>query len=264
MELENKEKRFPKKNILLGAAPWIVLMIVALIIIGSLIAIYYLWPKETPGTVTSEEEVRSYIGIITKIEKDSFVIKAESERNKLDQDGDFIVQVTKDTQYFNTVTPISVPAEDEDTGSSVQITQAAFSDLKVGDEVVVASSSDIAGKSQFTAARVEILDVTGIKSYMGEIKSIGNEQIEITAGAKDNYFSADTVLIAKTNPKTEYFQIYLVENASPAGDFEGQIERKKISFQEIKVGDKVVVSSSQDLTGQTTFFVREVSVLPKQ
>jgi len=258
MKLENKQERCQQRSILLGAAPWIILMIIALIIIGSLIAIYYLWPEQP---TTAEQGVKSYIGIITKIEKDKFVLKVEAERNKLDQDGEFMVKVSKNTQYFKTVVPIAVSAED--TESSVQITQITFSDLKVGDKVVVASNSDIKDKSKFTATKVEVLNVTGVKSYTGEVKSIGNAQLEITARARENYLSADTVLVAKTDPKTEYFQIYLVDNVSSSETSEMQLDRKKINFQDIKIGDKVVVSSSQDLTGQTTFFVREISVLPK-
>ncbi len=261
MKLKNKESCSSKKSRLYGAVPWIVLLIIALIVVGGLVAVYYLWPKEAPEAVPGEQEVKSYVGTITELGKDSFKLQVKAERNYLNEDSEFMVEVDKDTQYSKTVMPVSVP--EEDTGSSVQITPAVFSDLKVGDEVVVASNSDIAGKSKFTAVRVEILDVTEIKSYTGKVKSIGNEQMEITAGAQQNYFNVDTVLIVKTDPKTEYFQIYFSKNVSTSENLEGQLEREKISFEDIKVGDDVVVASNQDLKGQTTFFAREISILPK-
>ena len=106
-------------------------------------------------------QVFSYIGKVKKIEKGKIIFFAEARKNKLGKDTIMTAVISSKTKFDRVIVPKTPPKNvEEGSGKSIFTREEIkLSDIKVGDEVTVVSGENIAGKTEFPAKRVEIINV---------------------------------------------------------------------------------------------------------
>jgi len=130
--------------------PVVILAAVAVAAVVLVLVLGQFWEREPLP------EVKSCIGLIAQINQASFNIKAGANKNYGEEDMDIVIKVDEATQYSRLTLPSIVPIDIEDISSLMKEEAIQFSDLRVGDEVVITSQDDIRGKAIFTAATVQV------------------------------------------------------------------------------------------------------------
>lgn len=116
----------------------------------------------TPTTPAEKIEVYSYIGQIQTIGDKSLTILALANKNQsLTQDTTIAVNVTDKTKYVGMSIPKTLPKNpsQEELNELFKSQDITFNDLQVGDEVTVVSLSDVFGKTEMTATKVQKMSV---------------------------------------------------------------------------------------------------------
>jgi len=100
-------------------------------------------------------------------------------------------------------------------------------------------------------------------SYIGEIVDISKDKIKISASPLDNFFLKKTKEItADLNDKTEYLKVeFLKEPERDQNSRESFIKTQTISREELKVGDKINLVSSQNVINKTSFQATRIELL---
>jgi flagellar basal body-associated protein FliL len=154
-------------------------LIIAIIVIVVLAALAYLVfgmgggpsaaPSGQPATNTNSQnqnttptsqvpnEVYSYVGAVTAVGNGQITVLAKKDTNLLDEDTTLTVKADANTQVISRTIPKVLPTE----GGAGLFTQKdiSVSDIKVGDQVTVVSSTNVKGVTTFTASRIEVLNV---------------------------------------------------------------------------------------------------------
>lgn len=117
-------------------------------------------PDENPETQPQPQpssEILSCLGKIQSKNDQGFVIKALAVSNPFDQDKDITIKVLPGTHYTSMSAPQTLPKDitQEQLNKLFQSQIIALADLKVGDQVVVFSQTDIAGKTEIEVVRVQ-------------------------------------------------------------------------------------------------------------
>lgn len=109
----------------------------------------------TPSAVPNE--VYSYVGTVEKVSNGQITVMAKKDLNLLDADATLTVKADANTQVIKRTIPKVLPAE----GGAGLFKQEdiTVSDISVGDQVTVVSSTNVRGKTEFTASRIEVLNV---------------------------------------------------------------------------------------------------------
>ncbi|MDD5290338.1 MAG: hypothetical protein PHT40_04055 [Patescibacteria group bacterium] len=144
---------------------WLALMIILTLAISAG-ALIYLFATSPAVQFSAENEVKksawpavvnSYVGEITKIEKDNISLTASAEKNYLEQDTTLLVQITPATK----LTILSLPKKISDPTQPLALTQKEikFTDLKIGQTVVVFSVKSIKNQNTIVADSVEVQNI---------------------------------------------------------------------------------------------------------
>jgi hypothetical protein len=113
---------------------------------------------ETEVTSRSQIVVNSYLGEITKVDKDGVTFLAEAYKNNyLNQDLLLVAQIKSTTQ----ITVLTLPEKIDARPLAEQITkkELKFSDLKVGQIIKVLSAENIYRQTTFDVDLIEVQDV---------------------------------------------------------------------------------------------------------
>jgi len=95
----------------------------------------------------SKEQIFSAVGQITAINQNS--IQVQTADNAL------LVQVDENTEYLKIIMPLFIHEEEStDLAELVKQEQGMFSDLKIGDSIVVNSADNIINKTQIKAKTI--------------------------------------------------------------------------------------------------------------
>ncbi len=102
-------------------------------------------------------------------------------------------------------------------------------------------------------------------SYLGTIKSIGGNKLEILATADKNYLKADKTITVLTDGETVFVKQNKevdVNKIKPgaSGDF---YQTTTISLNELKVGQEVTVIDYENVKGKDEFIAKRVEVTIK-
>ena len=102
-------------------------------------------------------EVFSYVGEVSLIGASELKVLAKPVVNYLDKEVTLSVTVDSSTQIIRRTIPKVIPKE----GGANLFKQETIklSDIAKGDQVTVVSASNIKGKTDFTASRIEVLNV---------------------------------------------------------------------------------------------------------
>ena len=169
----------PKNNLLITI---IVAVIVLAIILGSWVLIKNqamaptgLGENKTPiradndqsAPLTAAEddgypdEIYSYAGAVAEINPDSIMIEVKAERNYLAKDTVIKILTDDQTEYVKISLPLKVELDEkgQPSGDILIRTDIARSDLAIGDEVTAISYTNIKGKTEITANRVELKEL---------------------------------------------------------------------------------------------------------
>lgn len=255
-----------------GLATWLILFVIGAVLIGAMIFAALFWPREKSApkeaqapdsaAVPLPDQVQSYVGVIIEKGEDSFKIKAPGERNYLAEDKEILIRVNAQTAYSKTTLPATLPDGTEEVSALIKTKEITFTDLKVGDNVTVASGENIKGKDEFIAGNVQVSETEAIKSCRGEITNLGDGKLEILARSYDNapLYVSDQDLTIELDAKTKY---YLWQINAAEKDPEKQFQKKEIKFQDLKKGDNVNIESENDLQGKDSFLAQAIYVLPQ-
>jgi hypothetical protein len=93
----------------------------------------------------------SYVGAIKSISKNVFEILAKGDQNQLKEDLTVTVKVAEGTRF----TQMALPTQSGEGGLTAETSAISFSNLKVGDLVLVSSAVDITGQTTIEASSVQ-------------------------------------------------------------------------------------------------------------
>lgn|GEM_PF-2101584 len=114
--------------------------------------------QPTPATPPpAPNEVFSYVGEVSSVGSSELKVLAKPIVNYLDKETTLSVTVDSSTQIIRRTIPKVIPKE----GGANLFKQETIklSDIARGDQVTVVSASNIKGKTDFTASRIEVLNV---------------------------------------------------------------------------------------------------------
>ncbi|KKS40679.1 hypothetical protein A3H03_02605 [Candidatus Kuenenbacteria bacterium RIFCSPLOWO2_12_FULL_42_13] len=102
-------------------------------------------------------------------------------------------------------------------------------------------------------------------SYLGTIKSIGENKLEILAAADKNYLKEDKTITVLTNGETVFIKQNKevdVNKIKPgaSGDF---YQTTTIGFNDLKVGQEITVIDYKNVKGKDEFTAKRVEVTVK-
>ena len=111
--------------------------------------------KETEKKIP--DEFFSYIGKITEISKNQIMLNALANNNNLLQDKILTVNLIEKTVFTKILIPKTLTKDSEkDKIQKIKIKKA---DLKISQKVLVSADENVAGKTEFTASKVEVQEV---------------------------------------------------------------------------------------------------------
>lgn len=113
--------------------------------------------EETSEPSAVPNEVYSYVGEVTAVGNGQITVLAKKENNLLDKDTTLTVKADADTEVIRRNIPRVLP----ESGGAGLFTQEniSISDLEVGNQVTVVSATNVRGVTNFTATRIEALNV---------------------------------------------------------------------------------------------------------
>lgn len=113
--------------------------------------------NETAKPSQVPNEVYSYVGTVEKVSNGQITVMAKKDLNLLDADATLTVKADANTQVIKRTIPRVLPAE----GGAGLFKQedVTISDIAVGDQVTVVSATNVRGITDFTASRIEVLNV---------------------------------------------------------------------------------------------------------
>lgn len=161
-----------------GSAKGIVITLVVVLVLGGL-AYYFVSARssqpysaptaneptmQTPGTSTPEPvtappptEVYSYVGEVRSVGNGQLLILAKKDQNLVEADTAITVKVDANTQVIRRTIPRTLP--EDGTAPVFKQENIALSDIQAGEQVTVVSATNILGLTEFTASRIEVLNV---------------------------------------------------------------------------------------------------------
>jgi hypothetical protein len=98
-----------------------------------------------------------------------------------------------------------------------------------------------------------------INSYVGEINTIGENEITLKAKASENYLTEDKTLTIKITPETVLSSLSVPKTITDPSQPLNLI-KKDIVFKDLKVGQKVVVFAAENVKDKTTLTAASVEV----
>lgn len=112
---------------------------------------------ETPAQPQVPNEVYSYVGEVTAVSNGQITVLAKKDLNLLAADATLTVKADANTQVIKRSIPRVLPA---DGGANLfKQENISLSDIAVGNQVTVVSPTNIRGVTEFTASRIEVLNV---------------------------------------------------------------------------------------------------------
>ncbi|MFZ5390948.1 MAG: hypothetical protein ACOZAJ_01580 [Patescibacteria group bacterium] len=114
--------------------------------------------QTTDGTVVMPEEVFSYVGEVTAVGEGQLTVLAKPVVNYLTADTTLTVKTDEATQIVKRTIPKVLP-EDGNVANLFKQETITLADVKTGDQVTVVSNNNIKGQTDFTASRLEVLNV---------------------------------------------------------------------------------------------------------
>jgi len=112
---------------------------------------------QAPTPSPTPNEVYSYVGEVTAVGNGQITVLAKKELNLLEADATLTVKADANTQVIRRTIPRVLP---EEGGEGLfKQDNISLSDISVGDQVTVVSATNIRGQTEFTASRVEALNV---------------------------------------------------------------------------------------------------------
>lgn len=118
-------------------------------------------PPETENLTEPTKKIpaviNSYIGEIVEISGNSLKIEALAYKNNLLTDSFFTINTTEQTKFYTVVFPQKLTGDPNQ--DQMQRTQISFSDLEIGQNVLVVSSENIKDQASFTATKIEIQEI---------------------------------------------------------------------------------------------------------
>ena len=146
---------------------WSVVGIIALIIIAIITYQAVISQEEinkTARDMTEEavgkptQNITSYVGEVQEKGDDYIIINVPAQNNPISKDKVVKVIVDANTEVMVSIIPKKIDATQppEEIQKLFKTENASFKDIEVGDTVLVFSSVNIAGKSEFAANRINI------------------------------------------------------------------------------------------------------------
>ncbi len=146
---------------------WSVVGIIALIIIAILTYQAVISQEEINKTARDMTEkavdkptqnITSYVGEVQEKGDDYIIINVPAQNNPISKDKVVKVIVDTNTEVMVSIIPKKIDATQppEEIQKLFKTQNASFKDIEVGDTVLVFSSINIAGKSEFAANRINI------------------------------------------------------------------------------------------------------------
>jgi len=113
-------------------------------------------PNQPPAPVVPSE-VYSYVGEVTAVAGDTITVSAKPNVNYLKVETALKVKADDNTQIISRTIPKVLPKE----GGANLFKQEniKLSDIKTGDQVTVVSAANIKDQTEFTASRIEVLNI---------------------------------------------------------------------------------------------------------
>ena len=112
---------------------------------------------QAPTPSPTPNEVYSYVGEVTAVGNGQITVLAKKELNLLEADATLTVKADANTQVIRRTIPRVLP---EEGGEGLfKQDNISLSDISVGDQVTVVSATNVRGQTEFTASRVEALNV---------------------------------------------------------------------------------------------------------
>ncbi len=115
-------------------------------------------PDGQPARPPAPDEIFSYVGTVKSVGNGQITVTVKPETNYVDQETTLTVRADASTQVIRRTIPKVLP-EDGNLEGLFKQENISLSDVKAGDEVTVVSSANIKGKTDFTASRIEVLNV---------------------------------------------------------------------------------------------------------
>jgi len=98
-----------------------------------------------------------------------------------------------------------------------------------------------------------------VNSYTGEISAIGENEITLKAKASENYLTADKILTVKITAETLLSSLSVPKTITdPTKPL--NLVKKDIVFKDLKVGQKVVVFTAENIKDKTSLTAASVEV----
>lgn len=114
---------------------------------------------ETPAQPQVPNEVYSYVGEVTEVGNGQITVLAKKELNLLAADTTLTVKADANTQVIKRSIPRVLPADGGANLNLFKQENISLSDIAVGNQVTVVSPTNIRGVTEFTASRIEVLNV---------------------------------------------------------------------------------------------------------
>jgi len=116
-------------------------------------------PSEQTGNQPAvPNEVYSYVGEVTNVGNGDITVLAKPTVNYLTKETTLTVKITDQTQIVRRTIPKTLP-KNGDTANLFKQETIKASDLAKGDQVTVVSADNIKDKTDFTASRIEVLNI---------------------------------------------------------------------------------------------------------
>ncbi|MBU1038822.1 hypothetical protein KKC17_01095 [Patescibacteria group bacterium] len=98
-------------------------------------------------------------------------------------------------------------------------------------------------------------------SYVGEVTTVGENELTVLAKPVVNYLTADTSLTVTTNEETQIVKRTIPKVLPEDGNVANLFKQETVTLDDVKTGDQVTVVSATNIKGQTTFTASRVEVL---
>jgi uncharacterized protein YxeA len=97
-----------------------------------------------------------------------------------------------------------------------------------------------------------------VYSYQGQVMDKAENSLKVKISALDNYIEADQILEVRLDQKTRITKIVI---SSPEPGKKPQAKMETIGADEINIGDRITITSSQNIAGKTAFRAQSIRVV---